>query len=214
MPWFVTAEEARFLTHALAQTLEVAPRAKDDPDLLFPGGDEDDETYLVRVPRTEGDALIWEDQLVRVPPPEGEGTAAALDAELLGQLKQLPRRAVEVEVDLLGLPASIGGRGERPSRPFMLMLADARSGMIVGFEMMYPEPSLAEMRAEVPSKLAGWLLQAGVVPQRITARSEQLLDLLEPLAEALGVTLYQADELPSIDAAADSMFGWLTGGGF
>jgi hypothetical protein len=93
------------------------------------------------------------------------------------------------------------------------MLADARSGMIVGFELMHPDPSLAEMRAEIPSQLAGWLAQAGVVPERITARSELLLELFEPLAEALNVALYQADELPGIDAAANSMFSWMTGGG-
>src|ERR1051326_7444971 len=34
MPWFVTSEEARFLAHALEQTLEVAPRVKEDPDIL------------------------------------------------------------------------------------------------------------------------------------------------------------------------------------
>ena len=86
--------------------------------------------------------------------------------------------------------------------------------MIVGFEMMQPEPSLSEMHGQIPSKLAGWLAQAGVVPERITARSELLLELLESLAETLHVSLYQADELPSIDAAADSMFGWMKGGGF
>jgi hypothetical protein len=213
MPWFVTAEEARFLTHALAQTLEVAPRVKDDPDILQAEGDEGGDVYLVRVPSREGDALVWEDQTVHVPPPEEESVAVVPDAELLGQLRQLPQRAIEIEVDLFSLPTAIGERGERPYRPYALMLADARSGMIVGFEMMHPDPSLAEMRAGIPSKLAGWLAQAGVVPQRITARSEQLLELLEPLAETLNVTLYQADELPSIDAATDSMFSWMTGGG-
>lgn len=36
MPWFVTAEEALRLTYALSQTLEVAPRVKDDPELPPP----------------------------------------------------------------------------------------------------------------------------------------------------------------------------------
>lgn len=213
LPWFVTAEEARFLTHALAQTLEVAPRVKDDLDILQAEGDDESEVYLVRVPEREADGLVWEDKMMRVPPPE-ESVTVTFDSEVLDKLRQLPQRAVEVEIDLFSLPTAFGERGERPRRPYLLMLADVRSGMIVGFEMMQAEPSLKEMRAEVPSKLAGWLAQAGVVPEKITARSEQLLELLEPLAEMLNVTLYRADELPGIDSAADSMFGWLSGEGF
>ncbi|HEX3559615.1 MAG TPA: hypothetical protein VHU19_10435 [Pyrinomonadaceae bacterium] len=214
MPWFVTADEARFLSHALEQTVEVALRVKEDPDILPAEDDENGEVYLLRVPRREGENLIWKDQMVLVPPPENEGVVVTLDAEVLGQLKQLPQRPLEVEVDLFSLPTAIGERGERPYRPYMLMMADARSGLIIGVETMQPEPSLSEMYGQIPSKLAARLAQAGVVPERITARSELLLELLESLAETLNVSLYQADELPGIDAAADSMFGWMKGGGF
>lgn len=214
MPWFVTSEEARLLKHALEQTLEVAPRVKDDPDILNDVGDEDGEIYLVRVPRQGGDGLIWEDQMMRVPPPERESLVIALDVVLLGQLKQLTQGPLEVEIDLLCLPMGIGGKGERPYRPYMLMMADAGSGMIVGFELMQSEPSLAEMHGQIPTKIAEWLAQAEVIPERITARSEMLLELLEPLAGTLNITLYQADELPGINAAANSMFGSMMGEGF
>ena len=49
-PWFLTSSEARFLTIALEQLLDVAPRVRDDEDVLC--GEEDDE-FLVRVPRVE-----------------------------------------------------------------------------------------------------------------------------------------------------------------
>jgi hypothetical protein len=213
MPWFVTAGEARLLTHALAQTLEVAPRVKDDPDILWAEDDEDGETYLVRVPQRQGDGLAWEDRMVRVPPPERETVAATLpDAELLGQLKQLPRRALELEIDLRSLPTGVGERGERPYRPYMLMLADGKSGLIVGVELLKPEPSLAEMRGQVPTKLAQWLAQAGVVPGEISVRSELLLEMLEPFARTLDIKLRQTDFLPAIDEAVDSMFTWMAGG--
>lgn len=216
MPWFVTAEEARLLTHALAQTLEVAPRVKDNPDLLYAGADDEDgETYLVRVPRRQGDGLAWEDRMMRVPPPEREAVSAApLDAELLGRLKQLPRRALELEIDLRSLPTGVGERGERPYRPYMLMLADGRSGLIVGAELLMPEPSLAEMRGQVPTKLAQLLAQAGVVPETINVRSEPLLEVLEHFAGTLDIKLRQTDYLPGIDAAADAMFSWMADGQF
>lgn len=212
MPWFVTAEEARFITHALAQTLEVAPRLKDDPDLLDAGDDE--ESYLVRVPRHQGDTLAWEDQLIRVPPPEPVSIPVAVDTELLSRVSQLPQSPLTLEADFFSLPTAIGEKGERPYRPSALMLADGRSGLIVGFEMMHPEPSLAEMYGQIPMTLVQMLAQAGVVPGEIRARSELLLGLLEPLAEALNFRLRESDDLPSIDAATDSMFSWMTGRGF
>jgi len=212
MPWFVTATEARFLACALARTLEVAPRVKAEPELLHIENDEAGERYLVCVPHEqEGAGLVWTEQIMRVPAPEPEIIPVALDMEVVGQLKQLPRRQIELEIDLLNLPMPIGEKGERPYRPYMLMLADARSGMVVGFELLKPVPSLTEMKGQIPMKLAEWLTQAGVVPALISVRSELLLELLNPLAKILNIKLGQSDSLPSLEAAMDSMFGMMGG---
>lgn len=211
MPWFLTAEEARLLAHALEQTLEVAPRVRDDPEMLHPG---DDQSYLVRVPRPRGDGLVWEDQVMGVPRPEPEPGDAELDAELVGQLGQLPRRQFTLEADLLSLPTGVGERGERPARPYVLALADARSGMILSFEMLTVETSLAELYAQAPAKLAAWLAQAGVLPAEIRTRPGPLSDQLRPLAQALNVSLRLSDELPAVDAVTDSLFGFMAGEGF
>lgn len=210
MPWFVTAEEARFLACALAQTLEVAPRLKDDPDLLHDGNDGDDGSYLVRVARQSGDRLDWEDRMMSVPRPEPVRVPVVLDIEVIGQLKHLPRRGLELEMDLFGMPTPIGEKGERPRLPYLLMLVDSRSGMIIGFEMMTVENSLAEMQGQIPMKLAHLLAQTGAVPEAIKIRSESLLALLNPLAKALNIKLVQSDFLPGIDTAMDSMYGSMT----
>jgi len=212
MPWFVTAAEARFLACALARTLEVAPRVKAQPDLLHIENDEAGERYLVCVPHEQGAGLVWTEQIVRIPAPEPEFIPVVLDLGVVGQLKQLPRRQIELEIDLFSLPMPIGEKGERPYRPYMLMLADARSGMVVGFELMKPVPSLTEMQEQIPMKLAEWLTEAGVIPALISVRSELLLELLNPLAKLLKVKLGQSDSLPSLEAAMDSMFGMMGGG--
>src|SRR5215210_7136476 len=49
MPWFITSEEARLLIYTIEQTLEVAPRAKENPLILSDENDGEDEVYLVRV---------------------------------------------------------------------------------------------------------------------------------------------------------------------
>ena len=205
MPWFVTAEEARFLACALEQTLAVAPRVQADPEVLVAKDDEDDEFYLVRVPRKAEDDLVWEDQVRRVPPPEPARIPVVLEVSQIAQLKQLPQPALTLEIDLNNMLMPIAERGERPALPYMLMFADARSGMILGFELLTVETSLADMHSLIPMKLAHWFTEAGVVPREIKVRSELLFLLLQPLTGTLGIRLTQVDHLPSLDAAMDGM---------
>ena len=54
-PWFLEAAEVRFLSCALEQLADVAPRCREDPSLLEPSGGD---SYLLRVPRQEGGATL------------------------------------------------------------------------------------------------------------------------------------------------------------
>ena len=67
LPWFIEAEEARFLTHALEQVPAVASRFREDPAQLET---HDDARYLVRVPQQKGRTFVWEASIMRVPPPQ------------------------------------------------------------------------------------------------------------------------------------------------
>src|SRR5215218_2201925 len=51
LPWFLEAGEVRFLSCALEQLADVAPRFREDSSLLEPSGGD---SYLLRVPRQEG----------------------------------------------------------------------------------------------------------------------------------------------------------------
>ncbi len=139
-----------------------------------------------------------------------DGRIRPLDIEVLKQLKQLPQRNLELEIDLLEMPTPIGEKGERLYLPYLLMLADGRSGLIVSFELMKPENPLTGMWRQIPMKVAGWMVQGGGAPREIRVRSELLLGLLDPLAKTLNIKLKELDSLPSIDAAMDSMFSWMT----
>src|SRR5215475_12826993 len=152
-PWFLTSSEARFLTTALEQLLDIAPRLRDDEEILSGEGDDD---FLVRVPRVEKGRLVWEDKIMRVPEPEEkEATPAPIDQQLLESLKQLPEvtNVIEIEATMLPLPAR--EKKDRPFFPYLLMLVDANSGVILGSDMLHPLPSLDAMRAELPIKVAG-----------------------------------------------------------
>ena len=202
-PWFLTSSEARFLTTALEQLLDVAPRVRDNEDVL--SGEEDDE-FLVRVPRVENARLVWEDKIMRVPEPELKKAAPApLDPQLLESLKKLPEVTNVIEIGLTMLPMPVREKKDRPFFPYLLMLVDASSGVILGNDMLQPLPSLDAMRAEFPTKVAEHLLRLGVRPLRVAVRTGTTARSLAPLADELGIRIKLSPTLPALDEAMEFM---------
>jgi hypothetical protein len=199
-PYYVEAHEARFLTHALEQTLEVAPRIKEEPRILEPGAEEE---YLVRVAREERDGLIWEDQVVSVLPPEPEPITMFMDSDALERLREIPRQPMSVEIDMFVYPARIGERGTRLRYAYQLLAVESRSGFVLGSEMLMPDPTEEAMYGQVPAIVARLLARAGVVPREMRVRSPLLFQLLESLADDLRITVIETPKLPALDQAVD-----------
>jgi hypothetical protein len=202
-PWFLTSSEARFLTIALEQLLVVAPRVRDDEDVL--SGEEDDE-FLVRVPRVENARLVWEDKIMQALKPElKDASPAPLDPQLLESLKQLPEVTNVIEIELTMLPMPVREKKDRPFFPYLLMLVEASSGVILGNDMLQPLPSLDAMRAEFPTKVAEHLLRLGVRPLRVAVRTGTTARALAPLADELGIRIKLSPKLPALDEAMEFM---------
>ena len=207
-PWFVEAEEARFLTVVLEQVLDVTPRFREDRTLLEPPGFE---SYLVRVPSQQGDALSWKDQTMSVAPPEPEPIPLSMDVELLEKLTRAPKSKGRIEIDFFMFPAPTRDKEEdRPFFPYALMTVEAQSGMILGTELLKPEPSLEAMWGLIPMHVVAHLVRTGAVPREVRVRSELLVQVLEPVADELGFKLRQSDTLSSLDRAKRSMLRRLT----
>jgi hypothetical protein len=202
-PWFLEAEEARFLAEALNQLLEVAPRFREDRSLLAP----DDESYLIRVAHQEGGMHVWEDEVMEVPPPEPVVIQIEMDPGALEDLERLPQSGHEFEMDLFMFPTPIQGeKGARPVFPYMLLTVDAGSGMVLGTELLEPVPSLEAMWGSVPLAVAGQLAGLGLRPEQVTVGSELLFGLLQPLAESLRFELKRSHYLPELDEAKAALF--------
>lgn len=202
-PWFLNSSEARFLTHALEQLLDVAPRFRDDDSIFF---GEDDEDFLVRTPRQVDGETVWDDRIVRVPEPEKKAVAPIpLDPQQLESLKRLPKTTRILELELTLLPTPVREKKERPFFPYLLLMVDAQTGMILAVEMMEPSPSLAAMRAKLPLKVAAHLPNFGSLPRMIAVRTETTASLLSPLAAELGIQIKVSRRLPGLDQALESM---------
>jgi hypothetical protein len=197
-PWYLEAPEVRFLTHVLEQAADVTVRCQADPEILTPG---DDETYLVRVSQRQDQDLVWEDQVVTVPPVEPPQISVVMDTRALQALKRRAPRRVRLEVDLFMFPGKMGERGERPYYAYMLLVVESTVGMVLGTELLRPEPTLEAMYGMIPMTLVHMLAGLDLAPGEVIVRSGVLFQLLALLGGELGFRVHRAPVLPSLDSA-------------
>lgn len=210
LPWYLNSEDVPRMMRALEQLLEVAPRVKDDPDLLIPSGSD---TFLVRKATQQGNDLSWEDTEVTPTFSMEEGVMIDLDRELLETIYELPEVTNILEVALEMMPSPVAGDDGRPYFPYMFIVVESQSGSVIGMELLSPLPSLQEMWAGVPNQFLQELAKLQVRPQLVHVDTELLVSLLSGL-EQLGIKIELVDELPGVGEMQASLFGFLGGGLF
>lgn len=212
LPWFITSDEARMLICVIEQTLEVAPRVRENPEILNDESDTENEIVLTRVAEKQGAKIIWRDETREIPPPAEEEFAISISAALVEELKAFPQATNFIlEAALFIMPNPVGEKGKRPYFPKMLMLADGQSGAILGFQLIQPQENDAENYAEISRHFFAALRKLEVRPQEIHIDSELLFDFLNGLNQQLNIKLRQTDDLPAVEAARDGIFGFLGG---
>jgi hypothetical protein len=194
LPWFIDAEEGRLLELAILQALEVTPRFRRDPSLLYPGGED---RYLVRV----NTGNTWQDQYLHVPPVPAPQLAGTLDDFSLARLRQLPRASRVLQLDCPRFWSPVREGADRPCFPNMLLLVAEESGEVLGFELLPPLPDLDQMWATVPRHLAQQFIKLGWLPGRVQLANPRLLALLQPVLQALEIPWDQPDSLPALEEA-------------
>jgi hypothetical protein len=206
-PWFITGAEARFLVHALEQTVAVAPRFRENLHLLEP---EDEDEYLVRVPKKVKGNLTWRDEIQKIPAPAPKSFRLPMDKAALAHLEQVPQTMADVDVDFFWMPTPVGERGTRPYFPYTLLLLEPSTGMILGASTSVADPSAAEMWASVPMRLVQTLANINLKPKTIRVISPALETFLKPLSERLEMDLKLLPELPQLENAKDSLIGYIS----
>lgn len=197
-PWYIEKDEAKFLRYILEQVLVVAPRVKQQPEILDPKGDHH---YLVRVAQRNGDTLTWEDKILAIEKAGLLELAIEIDASLIEAVKRLPRGKFKAEADFFMLTTMIGERTERPYFPYMLMMLDTTHDMMLGFEMLSPVPSIEQMWASVGPTALEQLVKIGSIPTEIRVRDNLLFGMLQPFAKELKLNVKQVNQMPRLDRA-------------
>lgn len=195
MPWYIERTEAEMLISALEQTLDVAPRFREDPDVLFPTDSDDD--YLVRV-NEDG---TWKDSQMHVDHSYEYQLNLPMDAQALEELKQKMPGSATVEIDFFMLSEPVQeGKNERPFFPYMLMLAEHDSGYILGSELLSPLPTMEAMWGQIPATVVEGLANT-LAPAEIQVHDEFLRNLLQVLEEELGIKVKKVSRLTAINRA-------------
>jgi len=207
-PWFLTRAEARFLINMLTQTTRVAKEFFYDPNMLSINETDEDKNYLIRTPRFDNGTIRWKNRIQRIDEPPKQLVSLAVEASVIEQLKSLPTGDPQ-EIALFTLPSKIGEPNERPRVLYALMVANAVTGYVFGFEVLDATGGGDLMYAEVPGQVAAIWLKHEVVPSEVRVRSRRLLGLFGMLCDELKVKLNLVKELPAVDEAKSAFLQWV-----
>jgi hypothetical protein len=207
-PWYLTAEEARFLIACLQQSLDVAPRFRANPKLLpqpSPRG-----SYLVRVAEQRGESAakgrVWKDTLQRpAPAPRSTPSMPPLDEERLKRLRELPSTRGALEMDYFYAGSVI--QEDKDARPYLgqvVVAVDVGSGMVVGMNVA----SLEDAPATTARQLLDTIEGTGMRPGSIEVQRDDLLAALKPIADRLGIRLVHARRLRAVARFRRGMQGF------
>ncbi|UCC75424.1 MAG: hypothetical protein JSW37_07800 [Anaerolineales bacterium] len=204
-PWYLTSEEAQYLTVTLQQAIHVALRFQDDPDMLAPPVKNQ---YLVRVLEKSVDGLQWKDvwleprPLERVPIP-----AQPIDACRLQRLSErIPNRKGIWEFDYSYSPMPARDNpGERPYFPHVIFCVDQDSGFVLACDLVSPVEPVSGLAEHVVAAAE----RMGSLPREIRVRREEVFQVLEAVTSRLGVRLRLTKSLAELGRARRAMFGFL-----
>ena len=200
VPWFLTKEEALFLTTAIEQSINVALRFLEDEDLFTsPGGDE----FLIRVPDQIEDIILWEDRWMKPVLAEKTGTFDdRIDEVRIQRIKRKADRTDTVwEIEFTFAPTPVGEKKERPYFPRMIAVMDHRSMMALDLNVFEVSSDASEFR----NHFLDFLEKTGILPHEILVKKKETLEIVAPIASALEIRVQSVAKLSAFEEFYYSM---------
>jgi len=207
-PWYLTSEEARYLTLCLQQAIDVSLRFKDDPEMLTPPARKNH--YLVRVPQQDKiGGLSWKDEWIEpLPFKKEEIIVEPIDTDRLEEIKnRIPDVQGVWEVDFFYYPQPIKGKEGRPFYPYVTLWVEQNSGFILKHHLAKPEECISEFQGQLLKLAENYKF----LPQEILVKKEEAFKLLEPITSELGINLRRIKRLRMLEEAQESMSKFTAG---
>ena len=218
IPWQVPENELEIIRTALQVVLELARQVEKQGRMALGLRsvmvDREQECYMEGQRRKAGCQqpsvtiplyTLTEDGLIieRIPlPPYQERKPKPpqwINDITLAKLKKQPKGG-SYACDITYLPAPVDGNP--PFFPAVMLTMDQANGMML-------EPIMASKSTYDPDEMLGGfmdaLLHAGVCPQQIMVRSEEMRVLLKDFCKRAGILLTLTDDMPDMDEAIGGM---------
>lgn len=212
LPWWVDAGEAQFLTLALEQLIELCERSDFSHDALSvktSGRQKPAHELFARLPQIAPDkAVQWRDARLKVSPGEAFAVELDPDEELLERLLALPQGRANWEIELVSLPTPVGDEQNRPFFPSVLLLG--HDDQVLASQMIpcgSPSPYLL---APLLNAILDVLAAQKERPAKLQFASPEMA-LVQVIGEMTGIAVEWVEELPTLDAAAQSLLDHLEG---
>ena len=205
-PWFPEPWERKFLCHVLEQTLEMAQRVKENPEMLY---FDDSYKFLIRIPDVKKDSITWKDDVINAPSDFERKLPFIIDEDILFHIRALSEGNQKLELDLIQLPSPVRDNNARPYFAYLLIAVDVRTELIVFNKMMTPVPTLIDMYSYIPSYFVDMINSLGVMPGKVFIKNGVLVNLLKPLANDFKIPLKLVDNLTIIESVKEELFGYM-----
>lgn len=200
-PWYITRDEAQFLTVCLYQAIDVSLRFKKNPRLLLPPVQT---CLLVRVPKKENGKTTWIDEWMEPEFPESPDVTVTFDEPSLKPLKKY-RCPRTWEVDAFYSREPVREKKERPYYPLVIVWADHETGFIFAVELERQE----EYESALVRKTLSLMERFKTLPAKILVRKDGVFPLLEPVTSVLGIELKEVRRLREIESFMGTMGEWI-----
>lgn len=193
-PWVIDSEEqAETIIYCMEQAMVIAAKCQEDPDYLVKEDDEDGECFLVYVQEAK-DSDKWE--ATWEVPEDFDAPEKEVEANELYLRSNLERISIKANVnwlvDIFYYPEPVQDKeGERPYFPYMLLVLDSESSLIVGNEVF----KYGNLETDLQKTLVKICRDNACRPQTIMVGTHETMDYLKPFEPYLGTKLEFDDDL-------------------
>jgi hypothetical protein len=203
-PWYLTAVEADLLTITLQQTAVLARTLQGNGYPTPPQPDH----LLVQIPGpTPTDP--WQTTWQQIAPPAPRQYRIPIDPLARAHLHETPQTMSIVDIGFYWMPSPVGGRNERPSFPYSLILMEPSTGLILGHELMVADPTPVEMWSSIPLRLIQALAKINLKPKTLRTADGRLQPFLNIIAQEYDMDVKIVPDLPQLDALQRGLIGFV-----
>jgi len=206
-PWLLEEGAAVFMAVCLEQVIEVAKRAKNNPDVL---GICNGKTFLARIPQPTEGGNGWREEFISPKPMERViRIMPKVDMALLNKVFGAAKKKGMIwEADYFWGNVPIGQPDERLQYPFCYVISDKASYYVLHTRLS----DANDYGANFLNEICEAIRKNGFYPETIFIRRSHLMSVFAPLT-SYGISTRVVDKLPCIEDVRKEMFNAFKLGG-